>query len=151
MARSTIATILEAMADQIRDAVDDVTDVDVQVEYLPVTSPTPPTIDMWPATPSTEPTTGGFHAEVDYGELVTVRARVSANDQAAQAELLLALMDVEDPLSVEMALRDDATLGGHAADIDVRDRTGMLPIFDQGGDVAMYACEWTVLVIRADT
>lgn len=151
MARSTVATILEEMADQIRNAVDDVTDVDVQVEGLPITSPTPPTIDMWPASVSTDLEPAGFHAEVDYGELITVRARVSAADQEAQVALLLALMDVEDPLSVEMALRDEPTLGGHASDLDVRDRTGLLPIFDQGGDVALYACEWTVLVIRADS
>ena len=147
---STLATILTELAGVIRDTVDDVTDVDVQVEDMIVINPTTPCIDMWPATPSSDIEPTGFSAHLgNEGELITVRARVAATDSRAEQELLLALMDEEDPLSVAAAVLEDTSLNGTASDVALRDRTGFLPVLDVTGSVSMISCEWTFMVVKA--
>jgi len=149
---STLADILTEMADQIRTHVVTVTDVDVQVEDRIVVNPTPPTIDMWPGTPSNDPEPRGFSAAgLEEGELVTIRARVDANDNVANQDLLLALMDPEDDLCLVQALYDEPTLNGTATDVNLESRTGFLPVLDGSGVVAMISCEWTFMVIRAQS
>jgi hypothetical protein len=148
----TLATILTELAGVIRDTVEDVTDVDVQVEDIIVVNPTPPCIDMWPATPSSDIEPTGFSTNMgNEGEMITVRARVAASDSRAEQELLLALMDEDDPLSVAAAVLEDTTLNGTASDVALRDRTGFLPILDLTGSVAMISCEWTFMVIKAQS
>jgi len=147
---ATIAQTLTQMADQIRDIVDDVTDVDVQVEDRMILNPTPPCIDMWPADPSLDPTLAGF-GEIDGGELFTIRARVSTADQDAGQDLLLALMDDEDPLSIGAALFSDPTLNGWAQTLDVQARTGYVLVPDASGEGALLGCLWTVVVVKGDS
>jgi hypothetical protein len=141
---ATLAAIMDALADQIRGVIDDVTDVTVQVEPRWVTNPTPPSIDIYPADPSTDPDLRSFH-EAFGGELLTVRARVDMSDSTAGQDLLLALMDDDDPLSVVAAIREDPTLGG-IAELDVRSRSGYVR-FVEGGD--HLGCLWNVLAIKA--
>lgn len=138
---ATLFEIMEAMADQIRDALDDTTDIAVQVEPLWVSNPTPPTIDIYPADPSNAPE---FRASGDIfgGENLIVRARVDLNDSTAGQELLLALMDDEDPLSIAAALSFDDTFGGWAQTSDVRSRSGYV---EQG---EFMACFWEVVVVK---
>jgi hypothetical protein len=142
---STLAQILDAMAEQIRDVTETITDVDVQVEPRWVVNPSPPTIDMYPADPSTAPDLRAFGEELG-GELITVRARVGMSDHIEIQNLLLAFMDDEDPLSIAHALGDDKTLGGYAGSLDVRDRSGYVRVLE-GGDYL--GCLWQVLVWKA--
>lgn len=106
----------------IRNVVDQVTDVDVQVEPRMVINPSPPTIDMWPGDPATDPETAAF-GESRGGLLVTVRVRVSPVDHDAGQDLLLAFGDDEDELSLINALTDDPTLNGHGS-LDVQNQSG---------------------------
>ena len=92
MARATMAEIMEAMADQIREALLSVTDVAVQVEPRMVLNPSPPTIDIYPGDDSRDPSSAGFD-DVAGGYFFTVRARVSTADETAGQDLLLAFMD----------------------------------------------------------
>jgi hypothetical protein len=144
---STIENVdlLDEMAAQIRDAVDDVTDVDVQVEPRMVLSQSPPTIDMWPGDTARDQPSAAFND--DGGYLFTVRARVSTADHTAGQDLLLAFMDEVNPLSIGQALYDDPTLGGLASDLSITNQTGYLLAPDSGGEGVLLACQWTVLVL----
>jgi hypothetical protein len=142
---ATLAEVLDAMADQIRGVIDDVTDVAVQVEPRWVVNCTPPTIDMYPSDPSDEPELRAFGEPLG-ADLITVRARVELNDNTANQDLLLAFMDDTDPLSIARALDDDTTLGGVASSLDVRSRSGYVRVLE-GGDYL--GCLWQVVVIKA--
>lgn len=145
---ATLAELMDAMADQIRDAMQDVTDVDVQVEPRMVLNPTPPTIDMYPADPSSDPDLRAM-GEFLGGEIITVRARVSTADHDAGQDLLLALMDDEDPLSIVQAIQEDDTLGGVASTLDCRDRSGYITFIDSASDAALLGATWSVVVVKA--
>lgn len=68
-------------------------------------SPTPPAIDIYPATPFQQ---GAGFGVGEKQVFWTVRARVNAADPQAAFELLLRLLDTEDEASVEAALADVA-------------------------------------------
>lgn len=140
----TLAEIQDALADQIRSVLVDVTDVAVQVEPRWVTNPTLPTIDIYPGDPSTDPDLRGM-GEALGADLLTVRARVDMADTTAGQDLLLAFMDDEDPLSIASAIQEDYTLGG-IADVDVQSRSGFVR-FVEGGD--QMGCLWGLLVVKA--
>lgn len=145
---ATLAQIMDELATVIRDAVDDVTDVDVQVEGRSVRSPSLPTIDIFPTDPSDDPSLAAY-GEMTGGELLTVRARVSTADANAGEDLLLAFMDDEDPLSIWAALESDPTLNGLASAVHVRQRSGYRDFPDIGGEGAYLGCVWNVLVVKA--
>jgi hypothetical protein len=72
-------------------------------------SPSPPAVDIYP-----DP--AGFQEGAGFGvgeKLVhwVVRARVNMTDAQAANDLLLRLLDTEDPASVEAALQDVAVVG----------------------------------------
>lgn len=144
MATATLAQLLDAMADQVRDVVDDVTDVAVQVEPRWVANPTPPCIDMYPADPSTDPELQAM-GDILGEPVFEVRARVDMADTTAGQDLLLALMDEFDPLSIAAAL-EESDLDGLAKSIKVRSRSGYVRVLD-GGD--FLGCTWQVVVTRA--
>lgn len=145
---ATLAALMDALADQIRDNLDDTIDVAVQVEGRMIMNPTPPTIDIQPGDPSADGEVAAF-GDLYGGDVLTVRARVSTADTDAGQGLLLALMDDEDPLSIVAAVNTDPTLGGLAADTDVRGRSGYTLFPDPGGDGALLGCLWAVLIIKA--
>ncbi len=145
---ATLAEVMDALADQIRDVVDNVTDVAVQVEPRIILTPTPPTIDMYPADPSGDPELRSF-ADMVGGELLIVRARVSTADHVAGQDLLLALMDDVDPLSLGAAIVEDKTLAGTAADVHLRERSGFITFLDTAGDAQTLGFTWAVVVIKA--
>lgn len=145
---ATLAAILDELADQIRNVVDTVTDVDVQVEPRMVVTPSPPTIDMYPADPSEDPAVAAFGDPVG-GETIAVRVRVSAADNEAGQDLLLAFMDDEDDLSIINAIYDDHTLNGLAAAIDVQGRSGYTLFPVPQGDGVLVGCLFRLLVIKA--
>src|SRR5215204_5699967 len=141
---------MTALADQIRGVLDDVTDVAVQVEDRMILNPTPPCVDVYPGDPSSEPDMAGF-GDLHGGELITVRARVSTADTDAGQDLLLALMDDEDPLSILLAVNDDLTLGGYAQTTQVRARSGYTLFPDSGGEGALLGCLWDVVTLKAQS
>lgn len=142
---ATLAQILDAMADQLRAVMDDATDIDIQVEPRWVVNPSPPTIDIYPADPSTDPDLRAF-GQMLGGELITVRARVNMSDSVAVQDVLLAFMDDQDPLSISAALQEDKTLNGVASSLDVRDRSGYVRVLESGDYLA---CLWQVVVVKA--
>lgn len=142
---ATLAEVMDALADQIRSVIDDVTDVAVQVEPRWVVNPTPPCIDMYPTDPSNDPELRAFGEHLG-GELITVRARVDMSDNYAGQDLLLAFMDDEDPLSIVAAISEDDTLNGYAQTLDVRQRSGYVR-FLEGAD--HMGCLWNLVVVKA--
>ena len=145
MPTATLAELMDALATQIRGVLDNVTNVAVQVEPRWITNPTPPTIDIYPADPSTDQDLRAFGDVV--GETVlTVRARVDMSDSTASQDLLLAFMDDNDPLSIARAMDDDDTLGGIASSVDVRSQSGYVRVVE-GGDYL--GCLWQVVVVKA--
>lgn len=142
---ATLAQLMDALANQIRSVVDDVTDIAVQVEPRWVVNPTPPCIDIFPADPSADPELRAF-TELMGEPLFTVRARVDMADTDAGQNLLLAFMDETDPLSIAAAIEEDDTLAGLATSVDVRSRSGYVRVVE-GGDYL--GCLWQVVVTRA--
>jgi len=143
----TLAQLMDALADEIRDTIEDVTDIDVQIEGRMILSPSPPTIDVYPTDPSDDPELAAF-GETIGGELLTIRARVSAADVNAGQDLLLAFMDDEDPLSVVNAITDP-TLNGLAATLAFRSRSGYRDFPDLSGEGAWLGCLWNLVVVKA--
>src|SRR5262245_21853123 len=109
---ATLAELMDALADEIRETLDD-SDVDVQVEGRMELTPTVPCIDIYPTDPSDDPELAAFGEEIG-GELLTIRARVSPADVDAGQDLLLAFMDDEDDLAIVTSIAD-RSLGGIAA------------------------------------
>src|SRR5262245_32128188 len=114
------------------------------VEGLQVTgflnaAPTPPSLDVYPASVSsmTPVSMAGWE------EMFTVRARVASPDDTGAQEVLLSLMDVDGPASVMAALRVDPTFGGTVGSSTVDERTGFTAY---PGDYL--GCEWTVRTIQ---
>lgn len=145
---ATLADIMEEVAAQLRGEFAAVTDVDIQIEGRTVLSPTQPCIDIYPADPSEDPQFAAF-GELTGGEDLTVRARVSTADIDAGQELLLALMDDEDPLSVWAALASDPTFGGLAATSRVQSRSGYRDFPDLSGEGSWLGCLWSLVVVKA--
>lgn len=147
---ATLADVMTSMADQIRDVLDDTTDIDIQVEGRMIINATPPTVDIFPSDPSDDLSLAAM-GDLDGAELLTIRARVSTSDQDAGQDLLLAFMDDEDPLSIAAALHDDLTVGRRVQTLDLLSRSGYVLVPDAGGDGAYLGCLWTVLVVKAQS
>lgn len=146
---ATLAAIFDAMADQIRSGVTAAApDVDWQIEPRMVINPSPPCVDMYPADPSNDSTLAAFSEEIG-GEVINVRMRVDTADSVAGQDLLLAMMDDEDPASVILALLDDRTLGGLTDDIHVPSRGGFSLFPTTQGDGALLGCLLHVVLVKA--
>jgi len=146
---SAYSTLLEQIADQIRDAVND-GDWDVQVEPRLVVNPTTPSIDMFPGPLNSD--LGAFasdYAGAADGLFVDVRARVSPKDSHAFQDVLVSFCDPEDDLCVVQSLYDDPTLGGHAADVALVSQSEFQPAPSLDGTSWFVAVTWRFLVIPA--
>lgn len=146
---ATIAQILDAMADTLRATLEDAlgSDLPIQVEPRQITNPTALTIDMYPGDPSTTDVGAGF-GDITGQWVFTIRARTNTPDETAAQDLLLALMDDEDPLSVALALYDD-TLNGLVSSLRVQGPNGYAPYLDAGGKGAFLGTEWRVSLLKA--
>lgn len=142
--------ILDAAADQIRSTLAALDATDVQVEPRMVLNPTPLTIDLYPGDPSRDTGTAAFD-DINGGYLITVRARIGTVDFDAGYDLLISLMDDDDQLCLAQALLDDPTLNGYAADIDVRDPTGLRAYEHPSGEGGHLGFQLTLLAIPART
>ena len=97
-------TLAEAQA----AIVDSLQPLTVIVEGLQVygfmnTNPTPPSLDVYPVYPFQ---TGAAFGVANPQVFFTVRGRVSTVDTEAGQQLLLRMLDPQDPASVEAALQD---------------------------------------------
>jgi hypothetical protein len=131
----TLAETQQAIADALRP-IGDVID-DLQVYPYWNDTPSPPALDVYPATP--------FRIGAGFGVgsvqlFYVVRARVGLNDPEAAQLLLLRFLDVNDDASVEAALV--------AADAAVVDNSGQVNGFRTYGDDAtderMLGVDWQV-------
>lgn len=139
------------MADQIRSAMDAATagsDLRVQVEPLRVFTPTPPTIDIFPAD-DFRGVEGASMGMISGLLRFTVRARIDTGDVDASQEILLDMLDDENALSIAAALMDDNTLGGLADDLSIESQSGHRMFTDTTESGAYLGVELSVIVLRA--
>lgn len=134
------------MADQIRSVVDS-SSFPVQVEPQYVIIPTPLTVDIYPGDVSRDAASAAFGD--DGGYLLTVRARINTPDFDSAYDVLLSLMDDDDPLSLTLALIDNPTLDGYAASMDVRDMTGLRAYETPNGEGGHLGFQFTAEVLAA--
>lgn len=149
---SRYADILDALADQIRDAMSAQSTWTFQVEPRMILNPTLPSIDMYPADPARDSETGAFGAtaeEIAEGYWVTVRCRAATLDHVANQDILLELLDDESEISLVQALYDDPTLGGAAADVSFETSSGFLPFPTIDGSATHIGVLWRFLVVPA--
>lgn len=146
---ATLAAILDQMADQVRGVLDDVTDVKVQVEPRMVLNPSEQaTVDMYPGDPSTNQEIAAM-GDLIGAELVTVRARLNTPDDVASQDLLLALMDDEDDLSLVLALNDEPSFNGLVSTMDIASRSGYTLFPSAQGDGVYLGFTLNVVVVKA--
>lgn len=134
---ATIAQVMDAMAAQLENELQPATDIRLHIEPRAFSVAETPAIDMLIANP-----TGLEAGLAAYGDLVggipvTIRVRVSTADLYSGEDLLLALMDDEDDLSIIKALDSDHSLGGWAQDIKWSDGfpwSGYTDFTDVNGD-----------------
>lgn len=149
---STLREILEAAADQIRDTMEAESDWAIQVEPSMILNPTPPSIDVYPGPQFYDLSTGGMgatFAAMDEGNRMDVLARVSPNDNIANQEVLVELMDPASDMSLVQALYDDPTLGGLASDVVLESCSGFQPASRWDGGAVYIGVLWRFLVIPA--
>lgn len=137
---SGLLTIMDELATVIRDTLSETT-FPVQVEPRMIFAPEPLSIDIYPGAVSRDDATAAF-GDISGGYLLTVRARINKDDTDAAQDVLLALMDDEDPLCLGAAIHE-SDLDGSAASVSVTDPSGFL-LFEPHVGVT-----WTVLVIPA--
>jgi hypothetical protein len=118
-----------------------------QVSGRRIFSPTPPTIDIYPADTFRADVGRGF-GDLGGALIFVVRARVNSADNEAAQDLLLDLMDDESDVCVAAALADDQTLNGLASTIEVDGPTGFRVYDDLGHTQAFIGCEWTVTIVN---
>lgn len=143
-----LRAIVVEMADQIRATLNGATSLDVQVEPRMVLTPTPLTIDIYPGNLSRDAETAAFD-DISGGYLLTVRSRINTPDYDAAYDILLSLMDDDDPLCLALAVMDDGTLNGLATDVDVRDHTGLQVYEALDGEGGYLGFQFTALVLAA--
>jgi hypothetical protein len=141
-----VATIMEIRA-AITDQIDAV--LTPLVEGLQtsggrmLTNPSPPSIDIYPASP--------FQEQIAMGRgnnemFFNVRARVNTPDHEGAEELLCSLMDPTAATSVALAITSDLTLGGLVEDVWAGPPTDYQLFVDTGGGGGFLGCLWLTQV-----
>jgi len=133
-----------ALADQIEDVLGTAIP-DLQVRPVLEPNPTPPCIDIYPASPFQERTAYGTG---NNDLFFTVRARVNMADNEAGQLVLLALADPDADTSLEQAVMSDQTLSGEVGTLNVEEGPSEYGQFqDVTGQFAWLGCTWRVRVI----
>jgi hypothetical protein len=131
-----LAEIIDAVAASLDPLTSEV--VGLQITAFMNPTPTPPSIDVYPADVSGLPV-----SQNGWEEMVTVRARMTTPDDRAAQEVLFSMMDVSGPTSVIELLTVDPTLGGVVGGSAVDERSGFQPY---PGDY--FGCEWRLRTIQ---
>lgn len=129
----TLAEVMEGIATALQPLASEVEGLQVY-PYLN-SNPTPPSLDVYPASPFQ---TGAGFGVGNSQVWFTVRARVATADQEAAMKLLLRLMDPNDPASVEAALEDTAAVSPEGVS-EFREY-----IEDSATNGRLLGCEWRV-------
>jgi hypothetical protein len=128
----TLAEIMEEIAAALEPISDEVEGLQVYPFFN--ANPTPPALDIYPASPFQTGAGFGPDAQIFF----TIRARVSTADQEAAMRLLLRLLDTNDPASVEAAIAARAAVTPEGVS-DFREYTD-----GQLADGRLLGCEWQV-------
>lgn len=144
-----LSDVLEGLAQVLRDTVaDELADssIDIEVEPRMVLEPSAPIcVDVYPGSPS-RVSDGAAFGDLSGLYVLTVRARVSANDGDEAQAVLLDMIDDLHALSVAAALESDQALDGYATFVAV-DPDGFSGLLEfPASTVAMPGCTWRVLV-----
>ena len=146
----SLTNIMDAMAEQIAAAME-AADERSRSSRGMVFNPTPPSIDIYPASELRDPATAGFE-DLDGGYIFTVRARVSTADNEAGQDTLLRFCDDEDELCIPLALLDDPD-ARRVRDEPAHPRhqraTRSTPT--RAGNGALLGCQFRVLVLKAES
>lgn len=151
MPQASLLDLVDAMCDQIRDAMDAATagtDLRIQVEPGRIVNPTPPTIDVF-AADDFRGTEGASMGQMSGLYRFIVRARIDTGDYDASQDILWEMMDDLSAFSVAAALADDERLGGLADDLSIETHSGHRQYVDTTESGAYLGVEWTVAVLRA--
>lgn len=142
----TIAEMMDALGEQIQEQLcgtaNPVVIENLQVVPRMESNPTPPSIDVYPATPFTEVIAYGSTRQYWF----TVRARVTTADQKGGQDLLLAMMDDGSDESVEEAIRSTRTYAGAKLG-DIEGPTEFGSFADTGVPENLLGCTWRVALI----
>lgn len=134
--------MMDALAEQLDDELGTVIE-NLQVENRHHPNPTPPALDIYPATPFTEVIAYGRGSRQYW---FIVRARVSTAEHEGAQDLLLAMMDDGTDESVEAAIRSTKTYAGaQLGDVQGPTEFGVFP--DPGGQGWLLGCTWQVALI----
>lgn len=140
---------MDGLADQIRDTLAAVTDIKIEVEPRAFKAQTVPAVDMYVTglnaldqdVASFQDTVGGWP--------ITIRARVSPADVYAGEDLLLALIDDEDDLSIIGALADDRTVGGLTDTLMWGTWSGYTDFPDPSGEGSFLGSLLPILIVKS--
>lgn len=128
------------MADQIKDTLTDIDDL--QVEPSMMWNPSPPAIDLYPADP--------LFTDIAYGQVselnIEIRARVDTPDREGAFALIVSMMDPGSQSSVRAALYADPTLGNTVENLLCSSPSGLGYFTDPGGQ-ALLGCTWQATVL----
>src|SRR6185369_12554927 len=141
----TLTEIMQALANQIDSTLGGTAQIidGLQVTPLLNWNPTPPSIDVYPATPFQEPIAfGPGNNDMNF----TVRARVNTPDTEGAQELLLEMMDPRGTASVALAILDDHTLGGTVSYVNVEGPSDYGVFVEPSGAGAYLSCTWLAKV-----
>lgn len=144
--------ILEAMAVVLRDEIgaELASDgVDAEIEPRLVLSPSEsPCIDIYPGESSRSSAEAAF-GDLSGAYVVTVRARVTVNDEDSAQDVLTDMVDDTHALSIAAALDSDQSLDGWTTFVAV-DADGFSGLLDMSAPGRpMVGCTWRVLVGQA--
>ena len=151
----SVQEIQDAMANHIHDRMAaTVGTADPVMEALQVNSrlvwnPSPPSIDIYPGDPFQE---GLAFGRGDQAMFFTVRARVNTPDHEGAQDLLLAMMDPQQDLSVAAAITAAGTaapaktLGGMVENVTVEGASDFGVFVDPNGS-PLLGCTWRVRVL----
>lgn len=138
--------VVDAMILALQPVADEIDGL--QLVHVLNANPTPPSIDIYPATPFQTRRGEAFADDTTANFLV--RARTTTADHEAGQLGLYRLLDKNDPASVQIALEADQSLGGLVQSIVVIEDsvTGFSEWIDDvqtGG--RLIGCQWTVEVM----
>lgn len=142
--------LMQAIATLLRDAfvaeLEDGHAIQVERGYVAIPTTELACVDVFPAPTARGTDTAGFGDL--FGEyLLTIRVRTSSADELATQEVLVALSDDTNALSIPAILDTDPTLGGLATSVYLQDESGWRTYLP--GDLPGF--EWTVAVVPADS
>lgn len=147
----SVISILDRIASTLDEAFrDSEDDFEIQVTGRMNFNPTQVSVDMYPGDRVRDPETAAF-GDVDGGLIFTIRARVSTADFEAGQDILLRMMDDNDPISVGGILFADPTLDGFVLDSTIEGPSGYTRYPDPSNAGAYLGCQWRFTVMPGDS